>query len=295
MCNAWNHPPGCNCGWGGVNYGTHGYGNLLSSRLGDIISCNSISVFLRDDEARTSPTSCPWCGASVYYHTNGYGDSVYFDSLGYPWPVHECFKRHLERKKALANAKVNIKNTYDFFDLSESQQKILILIGAARQIPNVVVGEFFIHKLTEKGLAKQMGISIEELRENYRYLYTQKSDGIKFLSDAELKQRKNQSTPQTLLYINPIIPSKTKETYRKPKVKSNNKTKRRQAVQAKSSQSNKLVRCPHCQQTITSDKLSRHIKNNCRFKDSSVGKVYKVNKGRLIVKVLKARKRRDKK
>ena len=31
---------------------------------------------------------CWWCGRQVYYHTNGNGDSVLFDELGKPWPIH---------------------------------------------------------------------------------------------------------------------------------------------------------------------------------------------------------------
>lgn len=99
MCNAWNHSRGCNCGWGGVNYGTQGYRDLHSSNLEDITNNSATPKNAEVQEAKTSPTSCPWCGASVYYHTNGYSDSVYFDSLGYPWSIHECFKNYLETKK----------------------------------------------------------------------------------------------------------------------------------------------------------------------------------------------------
>lgn len=31
------------------------------------------------------------CGARVFAHTNGSGDFVIFDTLGSPWPVHECY------------------------------------------------------------------------------------------------------------------------------------------------------------------------------------------------------------
>jgi hypothetical protein len=41
----------------------------------------------------TAPSSCPICGESVFYHTNGFGDSVYFDELGPPWPKHPCLDR----------------------------------------------------------------------------------------------------------------------------------------------------------------------------------------------------------
>lgn len=31
------------------------------------------------------------CGASVFAHTNGYGDFSLFDALGYPWQIHDCY------------------------------------------------------------------------------------------------------------------------------------------------------------------------------------------------------------
>lgn len=42
-------------------------------------------------EAFTHPTTCPYCEAQIFYHTNGYGDSVFFDDLGKPWDKHPCF------------------------------------------------------------------------------------------------------------------------------------------------------------------------------------------------------------
>ena len=31
------------------------------------------------------------CGKEVFAHTNGYGDFVLFDRLGWPWQIHECY------------------------------------------------------------------------------------------------------------------------------------------------------------------------------------------------------------
>lgn len=36
------------------------------------------------------------CGATVFGHTNGYGDFVLFDELMPPWPVHDCYLRRFE-------------------------------------------------------------------------------------------------------------------------------------------------------------------------------------------------------
>ena len=47
---------------------------------------------------RTHPTRCRDCGADVFFHTNGFGDAVLFDELGWPWPVHECWRMYVADK-----------------------------------------------------------------------------------------------------------------------------------------------------------------------------------------------------
>jgi uncharacterized Zn-finger protein len=261
MCNAWNHPPGCDCGWGGVNYGTHGYGNLLSPSLGDVINRSRNSNILKDEEAETFPVSCPWCGASVFYHTNGFGDSVYFDSLGYPWQVHECFKRYWENKKALLKTNLNspeINHDSGFFGMTANQQKRLILVGAARKIPNVIVGEFLIYKITEESLAKQMKIPMQQLRNIYGHLYIQETAGIKIFSDKEL------------------------EAIIKSKVQFNTINNQQRVFSNKSNQPNNHVpsqydriSCPYCKHNVRSDRLEEHIKNKCVVKNSRLNAVTK--------------------
>ncbi|HWY57926.1 MAG TPA: hypothetical protein VNZ03_25915 [Terriglobales bacterium] len=44
--------------------------------------------------ARTWTTFCfinGGCGEQVFAHTNGFGDFVLFDNLGWPWPIHDCY------------------------------------------------------------------------------------------------------------------------------------------------------------------------------------------------------------
>jgi hypothetical protein len=48
----------------------------------------------------TRRTPCWWCGEPVFYHTNGNGDSVLFDELGWPWQVHPCWEEHREARAA---------------------------------------------------------------------------------------------------------------------------------------------------------------------------------------------------
>ncbi|MCY1704288.1 hypothetical protein [Deinococcus sp. SL84] len=47
-----------------------------------------------ENEPATYLTSCWWCGDEVWYHTNGYGDHVLFDELGWPWQIHSCWEDH---------------------------------------------------------------------------------------------------------------------------------------------------------------------------------------------------------
>lgn len=76
-CNAWNHPPDCNCGWGGDTGSGDKEHRLASYGLPGTQS--------------THPAICPVCGANVFYYENDFGSKVWFDELGYPWPKHPCF------------------------------------------------------------------------------------------------------------------------------------------------------------------------------------------------------------
>lgn len=46
------------------------------------------------------------CGKTVYAHTNGHGDFVLFDALGWPWNIHDCyferFDVHVGRSRKVA-------------------------------------------------------------------------------------------------------------------------------------------------------------------------------------------------
>lgn len=78
MCNAWNHRPGCTCGWGG---GWHGSSGVVQRSWYELVSYATF----------TNPyASCPVCGATVFFYRSPHGGSVFFDSLGPPWPKHPC-------------------------------------------------------------------------------------------------------------------------------------------------------------------------------------------------------------
>lgn len=94
MCNAWNHPPGCNCGWGGEGSlgSTGGWANShkypkfvpIPEKQGGLTSYKCKS----NDFCR--PTTCQYCGSKVYFIRHN-GGTVWLDELGWPWPKHECF------------------------------------------------------------------------------------------------------------------------------------------------------------------------------------------------------------
>jgi hypothetical protein len=95
MCNAHNHHPGCTCGWGGDGHlGGGGWHGGYLAAFSDRVATTSRSGGESSGAPRTYTTRCWWCGAEVYYHTNGYGDSVLFDSLGWPWEVHGCWEAY---------------------------------------------------------------------------------------------------------------------------------------------------------------------------------------------------------
>jgi hypothetical protein len=112
MCNARNHPPGCNCGWGGGwhsgGYGSSGghssfsFRELNASKMLSSISYSSTPAPVASTPRKNMNTnvlsgpwtepnaSCPVCGQGVYFCQTENGGRVYFDELGPPWPKHVC-------------------------------------------------------------------------------------------------------------------------------------------------------------------------------------------------------------
>lgn len=117
MCNAYNHSLGCNCGFGGDTGDGCNWGDkwVLSKYLFRSSAC----------EARTNKTRCWWCGELVFYHTNGYGDSVLFDELGYPWQVHACWQQYKKEKvqqRQISSVRHNLLQKTDFESLIFSEK-----------------------------------------------------------------------------------------------------------------------------------------------------------------------------
>ena len=49
--------------------------------------------------ARTYPTRCQYCRAEVFYFSCNCGSKVFFDKLGWPWPVHDCTEYFEEQRR----------------------------------------------------------------------------------------------------------------------------------------------------------------------------------------------------
>jgi len=95
MCNAFGHPAGCTCGWGGDGHlgrRTDGYSNEY------LAPYPSTPEYLWRGSQRhatydsyVNPNArCPVCRAAVFFYQSPYGGRVFFDELGPPWPKHPC-------------------------------------------------------------------------------------------------------------------------------------------------------------------------------------------------------------
>lgn len=156
MCNAWNHSPGCNCGWGG---GFYGGGNSINTSLN-----NSLANEIKD--AETYPTTCWWCRETVFYHSNGFGDSVLFDSLGSPWQVHSCWKEYWNQERIKRQSEKNSVEDSVILSTSDIEQKnSLIFTGAMNTLNKINI------LVTERQVASYLGISLDILKESFFHLY----------------------------------------------------------------------------------------------------------------------------
>lgn len=90
MCNAWNHAPGCTCGWGGVGHlGRRGPGAYSQYATGSPYSW--VPPIRLTFESFVNPNArCPVCDQPVFFYQSPFGGRVFFDELGPPWPKHPC-------------------------------------------------------------------------------------------------------------------------------------------------------------------------------------------------------------
>jgi hypothetical protein len=188
-----NHFPYCRCGW--CFKRSSGNRNIvynLSNFSGNPLTENRFTDKLQ--ESKTCLTSCWWCGDTVFYHTNGNGDSVLFDSLGSPWEVHSCWSDYsngLKRKNGvLFNRSTNgfmpepsiyfnnkaENNNENLISLKEKQHEIFL--GSVQQIDNKKINKFSIFGFQEEKISSFMNLSTEDFREIYGGFYIKYDSGI---------------------------------------------------------------------------------------------------------------------
>lgn len=103
MCNAANHPSGCDCGFGGDTGG----GGWHWGSVSDFMENYAPPSFgwARDHggtlESYVNPNAhCPVCGCPVFFYRSPYNGRVFFDALGWPWPKHHCTDDRREPQRA---------------------------------------------------------------------------------------------------------------------------------------------------------------------------------------------------
>jgi hypothetical protein len=115
VCNALNHWDGCTCGFGGEGHLGGGHGGGTGTAVLPAAPAPREKAWARwatgharSDlgEPLTHPTVCPVCGAEIFFHTNGNGDVVFFDDLGWPWPKHACLTQEEGIRVASRSAEV---------------------------------------------------------------------------------------------------------------------------------------------------------------------------------------------
>ena len=97
MCNAHNHSLFCTCGWGGEGHKGRSTGSMhLEWFRGQIHSSSfskqryhELTTYTFQDS--TFASTCRYCGSKIFFVKHNDGIAV-FDSLGWPWPKHNCRK-----------------------------------------------------------------------------------------------------------------------------------------------------------------------------------------------------------
>ncbi len=178
--------------WDRSNGGNGGSGRATSSNFINVAAREA--TFLDGREAKTRSTICWWCGDSVFYHTNGNGDSVLFDSLGWPWEVHPCWTEYSNGKKT--NSDISFASDLGqhlpkpslYFDqftdpniertaTATLDNKYSLIVGAALSLNSVRVSKYSVFGFSEVELSEHMNLSIADLEESYGEFYRKCQDG----------------------------------------------------------------------------------------------------------------------
>jgi hypothetical protein len=123
-CNGNNHHPWCNCAFSGGN-------KELSSDYYAGLPCQYIWV--KWCESFTAPNAiCPVCNVKVFFYSNEQGSKVYFDSLGWPWPIHPCFDK--DKTKSKLNKKINPSKS-----VGRASSKFVKIISNSKKESGVII------------------------------------------------------------------------------------------------------------------------------------------------------------
>lgn len=155
MCNAWNHQPGCTCGWGGEGHlgkSDVGWNSASGKTSPSLAKPNEFPEYTGspvDGKRYVTPNArCPVCGKSVYFFQSENGGRVFFDDLGSPWPKHPCTDNPIPRKDTiLAPFAPSALSTFSRLEAGASKWRALlhVIVGHAHGI------------LSLKGLAHNLG------------------------------------------------------------------------------------------------------------------------------------------
>lgn len=108
MCNAWNHPKNCSCGWGGDGHS----GRSSPSNSGPTTPAGWFISLPNTYDSYVNPNaSCPVCGAAVFFYQSAKGGRVFFDELGPPWPKHPCTDNTSQPGKGPATSSIAGQST----------------------------------------------------------------------------------------------------------------------------------------------------------------------------------------
>lgn len=267
MCNAFNHPPNCSCGWGGFWYGSNSdEGSWLFNKeprprkLG-----RQRGTHENLTGGLTVPNSkCPVCGESVFYYESPYGGRVFFDDLGPPWPRHPCTSgdntaipitkpRPWKKRNWKPLSSVSIEK-------SKNHETVYVLSGSNNYAPytfyfsaqEIVMAEIVRYRPTKPG---QFEVSILDYN-------TINTDWLVWSGVAFTDEKKAAAS-------NPV----SKAVIHIHQVETPNTTKNVQSEQQN------LIQCPDCQSKLNPKNFLRHLL--AQHKYIPIGSVDKIT-GRIL-------------
>ncbi len=149
----YNHKENCQCGWCVKEKKEDDtYTDLLYGFSGNVVEVVK----------KRYKTPCWWCSELVYYHSNGYGDSVLFDEYAPPWPIHECYQIHQQSKKERKEISDKFVREYSharYFHEDDEKSFIDEVFNSFAKLPS------------EKEIADRLGLDVLTLRKYYGHCY----------------------------------------------------------------------------------------------------------------------------